>query len=608
MSNCSVVMVSYHTGPTLTASVYNVLKQPGLAELIVVDNGNPPDVLARLQQNALSDPRLKVITGHGNIGFAKACNMGSQHATGDFLLLLNPACLLGRDALVNTMRALEVTPDAVLAGCRLQNPDGSERRNARYRPITLHTAFVDLFGLRRWFGKYAPLDPMPMSDRVHEVDAVADAFLCMRRKDYRLIDGLDEHFFLQMAGMDLCLRVRMHGGKVICVPQVEATHVGDRQSKVSVRFSEWYGARGLDFYLHKHFRKKTQLPLLACVSLALWIRFLWRLLKAKLRSFVLFDRRVKHPIAAKRLMLLALGLVELPEKKTLAGKTILVTGATSQVGLCVVRRLISAGAAVLAISRGNAIPFDHGQLRWIKGDLTDEKLHLQGYLVDMVVHCAPLWHLPPTIDLLADAEVKRLIAFGSTSIFGKALSTNAHEKALVEKLTKAEAEIAERCPKKNIQWTLLRPTLIYGVGLDASIASIAKCIDRFGFFPVYPPAFGKRHPVHADDLALAVLAAANNPETYGKAYNLSGGETLTYREMVERIFAVCKKPVRIIPSTLLPFALDALGLVTGKKHINGEIARRMNEDLTFFHDDATRDFDFRPRAFLAGDAKDIEGF
>ncbi len=42
----------------------------------------------------------------------------------------------------------------------------------------------------------------------------------------------------------------------------------------------------------------------------------------------------------------------------------------------------------------------------------------------MVVHCAPLWHLPPTLKMLADAEVKRIIAFGSTSIFAKALSRN----------------------------------------------------------------------------------------------------------------------------------------------------------------------------------------
>ena len=46
MGSCSVVMVSYHTGPVLFLSVDSALRQPQLAELIIVDNGNPPDVLA----------------------------------------------------------------------------------------------------------------------------------------------------------------------------------------------------------------------------------------------------------------------------------------------------------------------------------------------------------------------------------------------------------------------------------------------------------------------------------------------------------------------------------------------------------------------------------
>ncbi len=76
-----------------------------------------------------------------------------------------------------------------------------------------------------------------------------------------------------------------------------------------------------------------------------------------------------HSVAAKRLMILASGLAELPESRELYGTTVLVTGATSQTGLCVLRRLIASGAAVLAISRGDAIPFRHERLRWIKGDL-----------------------------------------------------------------------------------------------------------------------------------------------------------------------------------------------------------------------------------------------
>src|SRR5476651_1020721 len=98
MAICSVIIVSYRTGPVLFASIRSVLRQQRLAELIIVNNGNPPDILARLQQMALTEPRLKILTGHGNAGFAKGCNLGAVQATGEFLLFLHPDCLLPSDA------------------------------------------------------------------------------------------------------------------------------------------------------------------------------------------------------------------------------------------------------------------------------------------------------------------------------------------------------------------------------------------------------------------------------------------------------------------------------------------------------------------------------
>ena len=84
MSNPSVtaLIVSYHTGPLLFRCLASVLEQAGAREIILIDNGNPEEVLARLQEIAGIDPRLKILSGHGNIGFAAACNKGAEAATG----------------------------------------------------------------------------------------------------------------------------------------------------------------------------------------------------------------------------------------------------------------------------------------------------------------------------------------------------------------------------------------------------------------------------------------------------------------------------------------------------------------------------------------------
>ncbi len=609
MNDCSVVIVSYYTGPLLFACIKSVLRQKQLAQLVVVDNGNPPDVVARMQQLALGEDRLTVITGQGNIGFAKSCNLAAKQTNGEFILLLDPDCLLPPDALLQLMNAIKEFPDAMLAAGMLQNPDGRYLRCPQKEVITPVSILAESLGVST-VRKISDVYLHAKTDEgISEVASVASACMCMRNADYQRLFGLDEGFFLQVAGLDMCMRVQKTGGKVISVPQVKLTYLPDKRKKKKIRFIEWQRAKGYMRYCKKHFEGRYVPGFLLLVYAAVIMRYIINSSIKRLYRYAKSRQNRHNSAIDKRLMILATGLAELPETQSLQGKVVLVTGATSQVGLCVVKRLLAAGAAVLAISRGPIIAFHHEQLRWIIGDLTAEDLHLEGYLVDAVVHCAPLWHLPPIIDLLLDAEVKRIIAFGSTSVFANAGTRNSYEKDIVEKLTKAEADIAEHCTSKGMRnWTIFRPTMTYGVGLDLNITSLAKCIENFGFFPVYPPAFGKRQPVHADDLAIAVLQAMHNEKTYEQSYNLSGADTITYREMLERLFMLYREKPRIVVTTMLPFLLNVAGVLLRKKHINGEIAYRMNDDLMFFHDDAKRDFGFSPRRFLKGGINDIEGF
>ena len=57
--------------------------------MLVVDNGNPPGVVAALESWAAREPRLRLVSGHGNTGFGAACNLGARQGSGEFLLLVN---------------------------------------------------------------------------------------------------------------------------------------------------------------------------------------------------------------------------------------------------------------------------------------------------------------------------------------------------------------------------------------------------------------------------------------------------------------------------------------------------------------------------------------
>ena len=152
---------------------------------------------------------------------------------------------------------------------------------------------------------------------------------------------------------------------------------------------------------------------------------------------------------------------------------------------------------------------------------------------------------------------------------------------------------------RDMRWTVFRPTLIYGRGMDRNVSLIRRLVRIAGFFPLLGSGSGLRQPVHADDLAAACVAALDNPLAFDKAYDLSGGETLTYRAMVGRIFdSLSHKPRFLsVPQALFTGALRMLSLIPRYRDFNIAMAQRMNEDLVYEHSEATRDFGFQPKKF-----------
>jgi nucleoside-diphosphate-sugar epimerase len=289
-----------------------------------------------------------------------------------------------------------------------------------------------------------------------------------------------------------------------------------------------------------------------------------------------------------------------PESRVYSGKTVLVTGSSSQIGLNVIVLALARGAQVISLSHRTPIEFVHPDLAILPADLTAPD-PLTVPPADILIHTAPIWLLPPALPGFAGAGIKRVVAFSSTSIFGKRDSKDASERSLVETLMTAEDQVSRLAAEHELRLTILRPTMTYGMGLDINITRMARTIRRLHFVPIYNPAKGLRQPVQARDLAEAALAVCDNPATYGKAYNLGGGDTIPYRTMVERLFRHLGKKPRLLALPFLPQSLDLINSLVPSFHVNGEIARRMNRDLTFDNGPAAKDFGYQPRGFLAGD-------
>ncbi|MBE9562937.1 MAG: NAD-dependent epimerase/dehydratase family protein [Proteobacteria bacterium] len=273
--------------------------------------------------------------------------------------------------------------------------------------------------------------------------------------------------------------------------------------------------------------------------------------------------------------------------------TIIVAGATNQIGHFLLLRLQKA----IAISR-QARP-NTNNITWLKIDLTTEILPIK--TPSTLFYSAPLALLPPLLARLPQTTLlNRVIAFSSTSCFTKKDSIDSKEQAIADKLIQAETALIKECQQRNIAWTILRPTLVYGCGLDKNITFIANFIRNFGFFPIVGQGGGLRQPVHADDLAKACIQVASSQETINKIYNLTGGQTLSYRNMVIAIFKnLDKKPhIVSIPLPLFTTMLHCITWLPKYSHLSTAMVTRINQDLCFDYTAARQDFDYQPRQFV----------
>lgn len=275
-----------------------------------------------------------------------------------------------------------------------------------------------------------------------------------------------------------------------------------------------------------------------------------------------------------------------------------VLGAISMVGQSLIPLLTDAGYHVIAYSRRT-----HPQERAVEfRQLPNSPATNDCSQRERITHwicLAPIWTFPEHFSMLTAHRAKRVVALSSTSIYTKRDSSEPAEQRVAEGLAQGEQRFIAWAEENGIEWVILRPTLIYGNGQDHNICEIARLIRRFGFFPLLGSGRGLRQPVHTEDVAAACAAVLLKGEVHNQAYNLSGAERLTYREMVARVFRAMGKRERFvsIPLALLRVAIACLRVLPRFRNWSAAMAERMETDMIFDHAAAVRDFGFAPRPF-----------
>jgi nucleoside-diphosphate-sugar epimerase len=226
------------------------------------------------------------------------------------------------------------------------------------------------------------------------------------------------------------------------------------------------------------------------------------------------------------------------------GRRWLVFGGSGAVGRFLLRRMHARGLEACVVSRSAAPPWARlfDSLHWqaaslesLPAPVATRPLH--------VLSAGPLDAFAAWLQRSPLPPASRVVALSSMSVDWKRESPHPPERALAQRLAAAEQAV-RHAVADDCHAVLLRPTLIYGAGIDHSLSPLLRHARRWGWLPWPRRARGLRQPVHADDVAAAMLAAIDMAPDHS-ILPLPGGETLPYDAVVDRLLRLAAPARRI---------------------------------------------------------------
>jgi GT2 family glycosyltransferase len=171
---------------------------------IVVDNASTDDTVATAEGQG-----ARVIRNARNEGYGRANNIGARGADTEFVLIVNPDCIVDKGAVAALVDAARRYPDTAFFAPRIVEPSG----RVFYQPRSLLASYL----------------PNPSGKLVlPEGEACAPFFsgacFLIRRGVFLKLGGFDENIFLFYEDDDLCRRLADSGSALIYVPQAMVRH------------------------------------------------------------------------------------------------------------------------------------------------------------------------------------------------------------------------------------------------------------------------------------------------------------------------------------------------------------------------------------------------
>jgi hypothetical protein len=232
---------------------------PIVADLIVVINDTRDEDVAAIE-SAVECIRatapdyicLRVVKGHGNVGYGAGQNRALETVSSDYHLILNPDVFLERDSLLEGLRYLDEHAEVAMLVPQGFDPQNEYARLSKRHPSLLVLLLRALAVrssdglLGRRVARYTYGGELPC-DAPKSITLASGCFMLCRTDTLKKVNGFDERYFLYFEDYDLSLRVKNYG-QIIELPQARITHYGGHTARRDLRRVAHFLRSGVRFF------------------------------------------------------------------------------------------------------------------------------------------------------------------------------------------------------------------------------------------------------------------------------------------------------------------------------------------------------------------------
>lgn len=282
----TIAILNYNSGEYLSKCLESLKEAKSEAKIrtIVIDNNSTDRSLEIAEQNF---KEAEFIKNKENLGFSKGYNDTLKKIKSEYILLLNPDCILKKGVIKKILEDFEGDEKIGAATCRILLPDGKIDLTAHRGFPTPWASLLYLLGDDSLYHL-----TKKNTSTLHEVDSITGAFFMTKSEILNRVGFLDENFFLYGEDLDLCFRIKKAGFKVVYDPQVSVTHYKGISSGLKKHSQGFTGAdiktrkrakdafyEAMIIFYNKHYKNKYPFFVNWMVYLGIYMK--WWLSKIK---------------------------------------------------------------------------------------------------------------------------------------------------------------------------------------------------------------------------------------------------------------------------------------------------------------------------------------